>query len=267
MPARSPEFAGADFAFDNEKPGFEVNLPEFRMSKTLVSSREFLEFVEDGGYRTDEWWTWGGRKWLRAHAAADCDITRPALPTLPEWPIYWRKDAGGWWLRHFDRWIPLPLDQPVLHVSYWEAEAYCNWAGRRLPTEFEWEAAALGRTEAASRCLFPWGADTKSEYADMDAGALGLNPVSAFPRGDSPFGCRQMIGTAWEWTSSQFLPYDGFAMDMYPYMSTLQFGTHKTTKGGSCATSSSLIRGTYRQAYLPQRRDVFVGLRTCAREG
>ena len=95
---------------------------------------------------------------------------------------------------------------------------------------------------------------------------MAQNPVFDFPEGDSPFGCRQMTGTVWEWTSDQFLPYDGFKVDMYPFMSTLQFGDHKVTKGGGCATSSCLIRGTYRQAYLPQRNDVYTGFRTCALE-
>lgn len=100
---------------------------------------------------------------------------------------------------------------------------------------------------------------------DMNANRLARQSVYAWPQGDSPFGCRQMIGTVWEWTDSFFFPYDGFSMDMYPFMSTLQFGDHKVVRGGSCATSSNLIRGTYRQAYTPDRNDVFVGFRTCAR--
>jgi len=103
-----------------------------------------------------------------------------------------------------------------------------------------------------------------ADKVDMNGIHLAHVPVSAYPEGESDFGCRQMLGTAWEWTSSQYLPYDGFTMDMYPFMSILQFGYHKTTRGGSCATSSILIRGTYRQAYLPDRTDVFVGFRTCA---
>jgi iron(II)-dependent oxidoreductase len=102
------------------------------------------------------------------------------------------------------------------------------------------------------------------EKVDMDARYMGRLPVTALEAGESPFGCRQMVGTAWEWTSNQFLPYDGFAVDMYPFMSTLQFGDHKATKGGGCAASSMLIRGTYRQAYHPDRSDVFTGFRTCA---
>jgi iron(II)-dependent oxidoreductase len=265
MPAGSPAFAGRDFAFDNEKPGFEIELPAFAISRTLVSNRDFLAFVEAGGYDDPSHWSWGGRKWLRAHAAADRDIARPGEAGPPCAPIYWKKQDGQWWLRRFDRWIPLPPEEPVMHVCYWEAEAWCNWAGRRLPTEIEWEAAALG-PEGARRALLPWGEGIDEGRADMDAASVQRVPVSALAAGDSAAGCRQMIGTAWEWTSSQFLPYDGFAVDMYPFMSTLQFGSSKVTRGGSWATASALIRGTYRQACLPQRRDVFVGFRSCARQ-
>lgn len=259
------ERADEDFAFDCEKPGFAVDLPAFRIARALVSNAEFLAFVEAGGYRQPEWWSWGGRKWLRALAPRDRDPTRPGTAEPPDCPIYWRHEGGAWRARRFDRWLPLSPEAPVLHVSYWEAEAYCNWAGRRLPTEFEWEAAALGRGADGPRRRFPWGDDRDAARVDMDAARLARPPVSALAAGESPFGCRQMIGTAWEWTASQFLPYPGFAHDMYPYMSTLQFGYHKTTKGGSWATASSLIRASYRQAYLPQRRDVFAGFRTCAR--
>ncbi|MCP5279756.1 MAG: ergothioneine biosynthesis protein EgtB [Thiobacillus sp.] len=257
--------ADEDFAFDAEKPGFSMDLPAFRIARTLVSNGQFLAFVEAGGYGTPEWWSWGGRKWLRALAPKDPDPTRPGTSGPPACPIYWRKADGAWLERHFDRWLPLDTDAPVMHVSYWEAEAYCAWAGRRLPTEFEWEAAATGRRADDPRRRYPWGDAMESSRVDMDAARLTRPPVTALAAGDSPFGCRQMLGTAWEWTASPFLPYAGFTHDMYPYMSTLQFGTHKTTRGGAFATSSGLIRASYRQAYLPQRRDVFVGFRTCAR--
>jgi len=152
----------------------------------------------------------------------------------------------------------------VKHVSYWEAQAYCKFAGRRLPSEFEWEVAALGNREQEEFNKFPWGNTMETHRVDMDSKHLARLPVAALPEGDSPFGCRQMIGTVWEWTDSLFFPYDGFKVDMYPFMSTLQFGDHKVVRGGSCATSSILIRGTYRQAYTPDRNDVFVGFRTCA---
>ncbi|WP_439509946.1 selenoneine synthase SenA [Marinimicrobium koreense] len=263
MPAHSPEYARRDFAFDNEKPGFEVHVPAFRIARTLVSNGDFRRFVEDGGYQRPELWTQGGRKWLTTEQDLNFGSGAPQRGT-PTHPYYWRKTDRGWEERHFDQWRPLHDDYPVKHVTYWEAEAYCRWAGRRLPTEVEWEVAALGNLPGEPQRRYPWGDTMDSNRVDMDGTGLASQPVSALPEGDSPFGCRQMLGTLWEWTSDQFFPYDGFAIDMYPFMSTLQFGDHKVTKGGSCGTSSRLIRGSYRQAYLPNRHDVFVGFRTCA---
>jgi len=250
MPADSPDYATTGFSFDNERPGFSVELEGFEISRSLVSNREFLAFVEDGCYSNEGLWSFGGRCWLSEGAGGS--RSRPA---------YWRqRDGGSWQSRHFDTWIDLPMEAPVMHVSFWEAEAFCNWAGRRLPSEPEWEAAARGPGAQS----FPWGEAMDPARVDMDSRYLGLAPVGAIPDGASPFGCLQMLGTAWEWTSSQFLPYDGFKIDMYHYMSVLQFGDHKVTKGGSCATCSGLIRNSYRQAYFPGRTDVFSGFRTCA---
>ncbi|MDI9244288.1 selenoneine synthase SenA [Marinobacter sp. CHS3-4] len=251
MPGESDAFAHEDFAFDNEKPRFEVELPAFTISKTPVSNREFLAFVEDGGYQRPELWSFGGRKWLESQEQAH--------------PTYWRQQDGQWQERLFDQWQALNLDAPVVHVNFWEAEAWCQWAGRRLPTEYEWEVAALGNRPGEPFRRFPWGNQQPTPVlADLDGRNMAQNQVWDYPESDSPFGCRQMIGSVWEWTSDQFFPYDGFKIDVYPFMSTLQFGDHKVTRGGGCATSSNLIRGTYRQAYLAQRNDVFTGFRTCA---
>lgn len=262
MPAGSESFATDDFAFDTEKPRFEIDINAFSISKTLVSNQEFLSFVEDGGYDNEQLWSWGGKKWLRTEL--NTSIPPEKHMTLPKHPLYWKQEDGHWLERHFDQWLALVPDYPVMHISYWEAEAFCNWAGRRLPTEYEWEAAALNNQKGQPFKKYPWGDTMDASKVDMNGIHLAQVPVSAYPQGESDFGCRQMQGTAWEWTSSQYLPYDGFTIDMYPFMSTLQFGYHKTTKGGSCATSSILIRGTYRQAYLPDRTDAFVGFRTCA---
>lgn len=265
MPGDSPDYARRDFAFDNEKPRFEKALDGFRISRTLVSNSEFLAFVEDGGYERRELWSFGGRKWLDTEVdLALVEGENQPVMRRPRHPLYWRLRDGQWQERVFDQWQPLPRANPVTHVSYWEAEAYCTWAGRRLPSEYEWEAAALGNRPGQPFRRFPWGDSPHPERVDMDGRYLAQLPVTALPEGDGPFGCRQMTGTVWEWTTTQFLPYDGFCVDIYPYMSTLQFGDHKVTKGGSCATSSLLIRGTYRQAYLPQRNDVYTGFRTCA---
>ncbi|WP_416361402.1 selenoneine synthase SenA [Marinobacter sp.] len=250
MPDASEAFAAEDFAFDAEKPRFEVELPGFVISRLLVTNREFQAFVDDSGYQRPELWSFGGRQWLASAA---------------EHPVYWRCHEGQWQARLFDRWLPLNPDAPVTHVSYWEAEAWCRWAGRRLPTEYEWEVAALGNRPGEVFQRYPWGNEAPDgSRVDMNGRSMAWNPVFDYPAGESPFGCRQMLGSVWEWTSDQFLPYDGFKVDIYPFMSTLQFGDHKVTRGGSCATTSSLIRGTYRQAYLPQRSDVFTGFRTCA---
>ncbi len=238
-----------NFSFDNERPGFSGSIAEFRISPTLVTQGEFLGFVEDGGYRNRDNWSFGGRYWRR-----HCGREQPA---------YWENRGGEWFVRRFDRTEPLSHAAPMIHVSFWEAEAFCKWAGRRLPTEFEWEAAARG---SESR-KYPWGEDEPTaEHADLDCSRIGTSSTIDYSQAASPFGCIQMIGTAWEWTTSQYLPFDGFCVDMYPYMSTLQFGDHKTTKGGSFATASSLIRSSYRQAYHPDRHDVFVGFRTCSKD-
>jgi len=247
-----PPLSSGGFSFDNERPGHRVRVEPFSISKTLVSNREFLEFVEAGGYQNETLWDFGGKCWLLEGDGGKREM-----------PSYWRRDADGRWQhRKFDQWENLPLEAPVLHVCVWEAEAFCRWAGRRLPTEPEWEAAARG-SEAHH---YPWGDDEmNSGRVDMDGTFFGTAPVDAFGESASPNGCLQMLGTAWEWTSSQFLPYAGFEIDMYHYMSVLQFGDHRVTKGGSCATCSSLIRNSYRQASLPGRTDVFTGFRTCAR--
>ncbi|MDO3721018.1 selenoneine synthase SenA [Marinobacter sp. chi1] len=267
MPDASPRYPMEDFAFDNEKPRFEVEMDAFAIARQPVSSGEYLAFVEDGGYRKPGLWSFGGRKWLETEVdvALVHGSTEP-MPRAPLHPLYWRWHDNAWQERVFDRWQPLNLDAPAKHLTYWEAEAYCQWAGRRLPTEFEWEVAALANRPGETFRRFPWGNEYPDKHlADLDALCMGQNPVFDYPESDSPFGCRQMIGSVWEWTSNQFLPYDGFKVDMYPFMSTLQFGDHKVSRGGSCATSSCLIRGTYRQAYLPLRNDVYTGFRTCAR--
>jgi iron(II)-dependent oxidoreductase len=250
MPSQSANFATEDFCFDNEKPEFTVDMKTFKISRTLVSNAEFLTFIQAGGYENDQYWSMAGLKWRNSNRARH--------------PLFWKEENGIWLERHFDQWLPVQAELPVKHVSYWEAQAYCKFAGRRLPSEFEWEVAALGNREHGTFNKFPWGNTMESHRVDMDSTHLARLPVTALPEGDSPFGCRQMIGTVWEWTDSLFFPYSGFTMDMYPFMSTLQFGDHKVVRGGSCATSSILIRGTYRQAYTPDRNDVFVGFRTCA---
>ncbi len=237
------------FVFDNEKWAHPVTVAPFALARTPVLNREFAAFVEDGGYRRPELWTGEGRAW-REDAGA-------------EHPVYWRRSGGGWERRVFDRWEPLPGDHPVIHVNLHEAEAYCRWAGRRLPTEAEWEFAAAG----PEKRLHPWGADPPGpDRANLDALRGGTTPAGALPAGDTPEGLRQMCGNVWEWTATPFGPYPGFVPDPYAdYSRPWMDGRHQVLRGGAWTTRGRLLRNTWRNFYPRHRRDVLAGFRTCAR--
>jgi iron(II)-dependent oxidoreductase len=238
------------FVFDNEKWGHEVLVQPFRISRTAVTNREFLGFVEAGGYARREWWSDEGWQWLQANARSA--------------PCYWMKHDGTWLLqRRFDRIEALVGDGPVVHVNWHEAQAFSAFARRRLPTEAEWEFAAA-HEEAGGKRFLPWGSQPPSRsHANLEGG--GLAPVTAYEMGDTPAGCRQMAGNTWEWTASAFTPYPGFEIDPYKEYSEPWFHTHKVLRGGSFATSRRLVRNTFRNFYLPERADIFAGFRTCAR--
>jgi iron(II)-dependent oxidoreductase len=243
------------FVFDNEKWAHAIALPPFAIARAPVNQAEFAAFVEDGGYRRPELWSPRGWEW-RLKMGADQ-------------PIYWRRDPGGWSRREFDRWVDLEPHRPVIHVCWFEAEAYCRWAKRRLPTEAEWEAAASGeahdRVSSSRKRRFPWGdLPAGPVHANLEGRGLGCAEVGSFPEGDSAYGCRQMIGNVWEWTASDFLPYPGFVPDPYKEYSQPWFGTHKVLRGGCWTTRSRLLRNTWRNFYTPDRRDVYAGFRTCA---
>lgn len=246
------------FVFDNEQWAHPIEVAPFAISRTAVSQAEFAEFVNDGGYQRRALWSDDGWHWREN--------------TEAEHPLYWQRQAQGRWLRrHFDQWRRLEARLPVLHVNWFEADAYCRWARRRLPTEVEWEMAACAEPTSSGRGIeqrkrrYPWGDETPTpERANLDWRAMGCVAVDALPASDSAFGCRQMIGNAWEWTASDFLPFPGFARGPYQEYSAPWFGDHKVLRGGCWATRSHLIRANYRNFYQPHRRDVWAGFRTCA---
>jgi len=244
--------AGGMFIFDNEKYAHEIEVRPFCIGKAPVTNAEFLAFVEDGGYEDERFWDASGRAWRHGEGARH--------------PIYWRRgEDGGWWVKRFDGEIPLPPHHPVSHVSWHEANAWCSWAGRRLPSEAEWETAAAYDDAFNKKRRFPWGDEAvRGTEANLDGRYLGTVDVADFPEGESAFGCRQMLGNVWEWTSSDFAPFPGFSVDPYEDYSKPWFGTRKVLRGGAWATRSRMISNTYRNFFTPDRRDTINGFRTCA---
>jgi gamma-glutamyl hercynylcysteine S-oxide synthase len=246
----------APFVFDNEKWAHKVEVAPFHIARAPVTNAEFLTFVSEGGYQRREFWSDEGWRWREAVNAGH--------------PLHWTRQNDGWMQRWFDRTEPLRPYRPVIHVNWHEAEAWCRWAGRRLPTEAEWEAAASTEPTpagglAARKRRYPWGGDSPAPHqANLDGRIIGIVDVAAFASGDSAWGCRQMIGNVWEWTATTFEPYPGFSPDAYEDYSAPWFGTRKVLRGGAWATRSRMITNTYRNFFTPDRRDVMAGFRTCA---
>ena len=253
------EFAGGQFllgaandgryVFDNEKWAHEVRIAPFRMARTAVSNAEFRAFVEAGGYTRREWWSVAGLAWLdKAGLSA---------------PQYWILQDNTWQQRRFAQTQSLVDNEPVVHVNWHEAQAYCRYANRRLPSAAEWEFAAATQNTGTAKRHYAWGESApESTRANLEGSAPIA--VDALPDGDSANGCRQMIGNVWEWTADTFNPYPGFIADPYKEYSQPWFGTHMELRGGSFSTPRRLIRNTWRNFYMPQRNDIIAGFRTCA---
>ncbi|WP_199432203.1 ergothioneine biosynthesis protein EgtB [Qaidamihabitans albus] len=241
------------WALDNERPAHEVHVDAFAIDTVPVTNGEFADFVEAGGYAEPRWWTVAGWDYRSRH-----DITAPR---------FWRRKPGGWRRTRFGVDEPVPADEPVVHVSFYEAEAYAAWVGRRLPTEAEWEKAARYDPATGRSTRFPWGDDEpRPEHANLGQRHLRPAVVGAYPDGASPLGVHQLIGDVWEWTSSDFTAYPGFSAFPYREYSEVFFGSdHKVLRGGSFGTDAVAIRGTFRNWDYPIRRQIFSGFR-CARD-
>jgi iron(II)-dependent oxidoreductase len=240
-------------AYDNERPKHMIELPPFQIDRHPVSNAQFLEFISHKGYEREEFWSEGGKRWLAESGATA--------------PKYWTRGGDGWSTRTMDITRPLDLTRPVCHVCYYEAEAFTAWAGKRLPTEAEWEVAASWNPSTGRAQTFPWGdAPADSKTANIDQLAFDTAPIGTHDRNVSPIGCYGMIGDVWEWTSSDFSGYPGFESFPYKEYSEEFFGPdYKILRGGSWATRPGAIRNTFRNWDYPIRRQIFSGFR-CARD-
>ena len=237
-------------AYDNERPWHRVELPAFAIDRFPVTVRRYAEFVAAGGYRRPEHWTEAGWAWRQESGH--------------EAPQGWLPDgSGGWLVRRFEHLLPLDPREPVQHVCAHEAEAFARWAGGRLPSEAEWEKAALWDPVAQRSRTYPWGeAPPGAGRANLDIAGWGPAPVGSYPAGCSAYGVEQLVGDVYEWTSSPFTGYPGYQTFPYPEYSEVFFGHgYQVLRGASWATSSWVARGTFRNWDYPQRRQVFAGVR------
>ncbi|WP_354643323.1 ergothioneine biosynthesis protein EgtB [Kitasatospora camelliae] len=238
------------WALDNERPAHVVELPDYLLDTTPVSNGAYQRFMADGGYFDPRWWTAEG--WAYRMEAG---LTAP---------LFWSRDGGQWLRRRFGVLEPVPDAEPVLHVSWYEADAYARWAGRRLPTEAEWEKAARHDPATDRSRRYPWGDEPPGpEHANLGQRHLQPAPVGGYPAGESPYGVRQLIGDVWEWTAGDFHGYPGFRAWPYREYSEVFFGPeHKVLRGGSFAVAPVACRGTFRNWDYPVRRQIFSGFRT-----
>jgi iron(II)-dependent oxidoreductase len=240
-------------AYDNERPAHTVELAPFWIDAYPVTNQDFLVFIAAGGYEAREHWSEAGWRW-RTESGARA-------------PKYWIFTDGLWTTRSMDRIGPVEPTHPVCHVSWYEAEAFARFAGKRLPTELEWEAAASWDPAAGIKRAYPWG-DTPPDrtLANVDQLSFGTAPVGSYARNVSPIGCHDMIGDVWEWTASDFGPWPGFESFPYKEYSEAFFGPeYKVVRGGSWATRPGAVRNTFRNWDYPIRRQIFSGFR-CARD-
>ena len=245
-------YNGNGFSYDIELPEHKTYLEDYKIGIFPVTNREYLEFMNDGGYETYKHWLSDGWEKVKSN----------------DWksPMYWEKIDDEWYVRDFLGIRKINPNEPVCHVSYYEADAYCKWAGKRLPTEAEWEKAACWNEEKQQKTLFPWGNEhpTDEKCNLLESYHWGCTEIGTYPNGSSSSGCQQMIGDVWEWTSSEFVGYPGFKSGFDEY-NDKWFTNQKVLRGGSFGTPEMSIRGSYRNFFRLDERWLFSGFR-CAED-
>jgi ergothioneine biosynthesis protein EgtB len=245
-------FNGETFSYDNELPEHRVYLQPFRIDVAPVTNGEFVKFIEAGGYEDYKYWLADGWDQVKEN----------------KWsaPLYWEKQYGRWSKKDFRGLNPLDLDEPVVNVSYFEADAYARWAGKRRPTEAEWEKAASWNEDLKRKTLYPWGNEQPGpRHANLlESYRWGPSRIGSFPLGASYYGCHHMLGDVWEWTSSEYVLYPGF-MSKFPEYTDKWAVNQKVLRGGCFATPATQIRNSYRNYFKPHERILFSGFR-CAQD-
>jgi ergothioneine biosynthesis protein EgtB len=256
-------YNGDTFCYDNELPEHKVYLQQFKIDVAPVTNGEYMKFIEEGGYEDYRYWLADG--W---------DLVKEQ-----QWcaPLYWvkendregkegeKQEQNVWKKKDFRGLNQINPDEPVVNVSYYEADAYARWAGKRLPTEAEWEKAASWNEKLQRKTLYPWG-DQKptARHANLlESHLWSPSPVGAYPAGKSYYGCHQMIGDVWEWTSSEYVLYPGFKSRFSEYTDKWTIN-QKVLRGGCFATPAGQIRNSYRNYFKPHERILFAGFR-CAK--
>ena len=241
-------YNGKEFSYDIELPEHKTYLEDYEIGIFPITNREYLEFMNDGGYETYKYWLSDGWEKVKSNNW--------------ESPMYWEKIDDEWHVRDFLGIRKINPNEPVCHVSYYEADAYCKWSGKRLPTEAEWEKAACWNETKQEKTIFPWGNNSPTEEKCnlLESYHWGCTEIGTYPSGKSPSGCEQMIGDVWEWTSSEFVGYPGFKTGFDEY-NDKWFTNQKVLRGGSFGTPKMSIRGSYRNFFRLDERWLFSGFR------
>jgi ergothioneine biosynthesis protein EgtB len=240
---------GEGFGWDNEFEAHEVSVAEFAIDNYNVTNRDFMSFLQAGGYSESTLWSHEAWAWKNKERV--------------QHPAFWRRAGNLWMYRTMFGEIQLPLDWPV-YVSHAEAQAYAKWMGRKLPAEEQFHRAAYGTSQPEVERNYPWGEEAPSErYGNFDFVRWEPSPVGAYPRGASAYGVHDLVGNGWEWTRTEFKPFAGFAaMPFYPgYSANFFDGKHYVMKGGSPRTAACMLRRSFRNWFQPHYPYVYATFR------